>query len=271
MGETKFDKTFIVLSFLLALFVIIVSSYGLFVHNAYSRETLNWVTQAYGQDIVDLFLVTPTLIVTSILAFRKSKIALIMLAGCLLYLIYTFMIYCFDLHFNRMFILYCWILGLSFYLFLYFLFMAVKEPAGEWIKNKIPIKSTGAFILICGIFFYFLWLSSIVPAIIKNTVPVEITEIGMPTNPVHVLDLSIILPGLIITAILLLKKKPLGYMLAPVILTFFILMNIAIGILNIFLKMKGIADDYSVTIIMGVLTVVSLVFLLVFVRSVKSG
>ncbi len=270
MGQTKANIVILILSLFLALLVIVVSSFGLFYRNIYSKETLNWVTQAFGQDLADLFIVTPLLIITSIISSRGNRAALMLWAGSLLYLAYTFAIYCFDLHFNSMFVFYCWIMGLSFYLFLYFLFISLKEPKEEWGIKKIPVKSAGIFILVCGILFYILWLSGIIPAILKNTVPPETIEIGMPTNPVHVLDLSIILPGLILTSILLLKKKKIGIMITPVVLTFFVLMDITIGMLNFFLKMEGMAEDYSVSVIMSVLAVLSLVFLMRFVRNVKS-
>ena len=83
-------------------FLLIIASYvGLFESGTYSKETLNWTIQAIGQDAINLFLITPFLIITSLLAYRKNKAALYLWSGGIIYLCYTYMIYCFDIHFNN--------------------------------------------------------------------------------------------------------------------------------------------------------------------------
>src|SRR6185295_1303389 len=101
------------------------------------------------------------------------------------------------------------------------------------VKNKVTLKLTGIYFIALSAVFYFLWLSEIVPAVINNKVPSSLIEVGLFTNPVHVIDISIFLPGMFITGILVLREKPLGYLLAPALLSFFILMDITIGWLAI--------------------------------------
>jgi hypothetical protein len=60
------------LSLPLALFVIIVSYAGLLIPDAYAKETTNWQAQTLAQDIFDLFLITPLLLITSWLALWMS-------------------------------------------------------------------------------------------------------------------------------------------------------------------------------------------------------
>src|SRR5450631_1289659 len=105
----------IILTMLLTAFTVIASCVGLFTPSFYSTETLNWQAQSVSQDFIDLVLIAPCLLITSILARRNNKIAILIWGGVLLYLTYTFVIYCFDIHFNKLFILYCFCLGLSFY------------------------------------------------------------------------------------------------------------------------------------------------------------
>ena len=50
-----------------ALLVIATSVGGLFFGNTYSRETLEWLGQAVGQDLVDLVLLVPTLLISALL------------------------------------------------------------------------------------------------------------------------------------------------------------------------------------------------------------
>jgi hypothetical protein len=44
--------------------------------------------QAVGQDMIDLFLIVPSLIVTAIITYKKNKIAMLLWSGAVFYLIY---------------------------------------------------------------------------------------------------------------------------------------------------------------------------------------
>ncbi len=46
-----------------------------------------------------------------------------------------------------------------------------------------------------------MWLSEIVPTVIKNEIPKSVLENGVLTNSVHVLDISIVLQSFIIVSI----------------------------------------------------------------------
>jgi len=269
MTSDQKDYTILFFSLPLAVFVIVVSYAGLFIPDTYAKETANWTAQAIGQDIIDLFLITPLLLITSWLAYKKSRVALLLWSGVLVYLIYTFVLFCFAVHFNYLFIVYCTALGLSFYAFLYFLLSQIKEPVASWYNDRVPVKTVGIYLIILSGLFYLLWLSEIIPANINNITPATITETGLITNPVHALDLSVVLPGMMIVAILLIKRKPLGLLLAPAVLTFGILMDITIGSLMIVMDMRGIETDLSLTVIMGLLALFTLGLLIWFLKSLK--
>jgi hypothetical protein len=263
------NKIVLYFSIPIALLVIVVSYAGLFIPETYTKETANWQAQALGQDIIDLFLIVPLLLITSWLAYKKNRAALLVWSGLLVYLIYTFVLFCFAVHFNYLFIVYCTTLGLSFYAFLYFLLSQIKEPIVSWFTERIPVKSVGIYLIVLSGLFYLLWLSEIFPANLNNTIPSSITESGLITNPVHALDLSVVLPGMVIVAILLLKKKSLGLLLTPTVLTFAILMDITIGSLVIVMKMKGMDADFSLAVIMGLLFLFTLGLLIWFFKHIQ--
>lgn len=77
------------LSLPLAVLLIYAGVHGLFLPGFYRAETLNWQAQCIGQDAIDLFLIAPVLIFTSILA-RQNKTAFLLSSGVNVYLIYTF-------------------------------------------------------------------------------------------------------------------------------------------------------------------------------------
>ena len=268
MDQNK-DHFILFSSFVIAALLIIISCTGLFIPDFYSRETANWQAQSIGQDMVDLFLIIPVLIATTIFAFKKNSIALLFWGAVLLYLVYTFTIYCFDLHFNQLFIIYCSTLGLSLYSFIYFLFLQIKQPVSFQIKTYLPVKIAGLYFIIISILFYLLWLAEIVPPIIKNSVPKNLSKTGLLTNPVHVIDLSIFLPAIFITGMLLIRKNNVGYLLAPVMMIFFILMDITIGCLVIVMKIKGLEANLAVAVVMGLLVLWTLVLLIWYLKNIS--
>lgn len=263
------NKIIPILSLSLSALTIVVSCVGLFTPDFYSAETLNWRAQSVGQDMIDLFLIVPCLLITSVLAYRNKTTATLIWGGVVLYLTYTFVLYCFDVHFNKLFIVYCIGLGLSFYSFIYFLFTQCKERIRETFGNKPVARFIGTYFIIMAVLFYFLWLSEIVPAISQNVVPESISETGLFTNGVQVIDLSVILPAIFITGIFLLRRISFGLILAPVILTFFVLMDVTIGMLAVVMKVKGVENDLMLTVIMSVLAIVSLLLLIWYFKSRK--
>src|ERR1700740_3180814 len=146
------------------------------------------------------------------------------------YFLYTYLIYCFNIHFNNLFLFYCAILGLSFYSFFYYFYITVAKPVIE-ITNPTLKKITGIYLLFTSCLFYFLWLSEIVPAIETNATPKSIKEAGLFSNPVQIIDLSILLPGVLATGILLLFNRKIAFHFTPILLTFFILMDLTICLL----------------------------------------
>ena len=59
--------------------------------------------------------------------------------------------------------------------------------------------------------------------------PDSIAEAETPTNPVYVIDLSVILPLHVATGISLLRGRPFGSLLAPIVLAFGLLMALSMA------------------------------------------
>jgi len=268
--QQNYPKAVLALSISLSLLVGMVSIVGIYSPNFYINETLNWQVQSLGQDIIDLVLIVPILITTALLTIKNRTIGTFLWAGVIIYLIYTFVIYSFDVKFNKLFIAYCLTLGLSFYSFSYFIYIQLGEPAILKIEKSAVRKVIGIYFIVIAILFYFLWLSELVPSIIDGITPKILLEAGLPTNPVHVLDLAIILPGIFIIGILLLRNKKFGLIMTPVMLVFFILMDITIGSLSVMMQQKGLEGSLTLTTVMFVLALFSLVLLTWYLRNIKS-
>ena len=250
-------KLISILSFLLLILLGYSSYQGVFNPMTFSKDAISMGTQGIGQDFVNLFVVMPLFLVALLLYRRESVIGGYLFGGTLFYILYSYFIYTFGVNFNHLFLVYCSILGLSFYTFIIFL-VDFEKKVNPMQMNSKPLA---IFLIFIGTLFYLLWLKDVVPALLTSSVPKTISDNHLLTNPVHVLDLSIALPGLIISAILLLKKHKMGFVLAPVLLVFLIILTIALIGMVVALKVKNVSEDISLMYIFGVITLISVGFL----------
>jgi len=263
------NKTILILSVPLIALVIVVSLVGIYSPHFYAAETLNWQLQTKGQDIIDLYIVIPCLLASTWFAYRKNKIAAIVWGGCVSYLAYSFTIYCFSIHFNRLFIPYCLCFGLSLYSTIYFLIAEYKKDFFFKPGKNAASPYIGVYFILIAVLFYILWLSEIIPANLQNITTDSLKQTGLFTNAVHVLDLAIFLPAIIIAGTMLLRRSIMGFILSPMLLVFIILMDITISFLQYLMKIKGWADNLGVMYIMLSLAAISLVLLILFFRDSK--
>ena len=223
--------------------LLVISSYGgLFWPAAYSRETPLWAAQARGGDVVNLVVAAPVLLVSAVLGLRKSMAAQFIWLGTLLFLLYNFLIYALTVRFNSLFLVYCAIFGMSFYAFVIGLSSFSSREAAALFSPRAPVKTIATVFLLVAAVFGVQWLREIVPALLSGVAPKSVTDTGLPTNPVHFLDLAVALPGYVIAAVLLVRRRAAGYVWAPILLTLGILMFLAIAAMVIAMSRIGAAD-----------------------------
>ena len=109
---------------------------GIFLPSTYARETASWAAQGAGQDWVNLLVVAPALSIGGVRALRGSLRARLVVGGALLYTVYSFLLYAFEVHFNPLFLVYCATLGLSFYALLAQLVRLLHEDGRAWYRGR---------------------------------------------------------------------------------------------------------------------------------------
>lgn len=224
-----------IFSLLITALICLTSWQGLFSSGVYDGETELWAAQAQGQDLINLYII-PFYLLSSLLISRRENYFGLIWTGISCYFIYVFLIYCFDIRFNRLFLFYVAILALTCFSVIFFLY----SYRGKYTPPKTHTfhhQLTGGYFIFISLLFAGLWLTDILPAILFKHAPKDLEM--LPTNPVHVLDLSMVLPGIFIGGILLIRNHKLGYFLAPVILTFSALMQATIVVLMLFLREHG--------------------------------
>ena len=264
----RISKTALWLSVLVAFLVLIASSAGLFLKSLYARETMSWTGQTFGQDIANL-VAAVALFIAVYFVNKGSVKAFLVWIGVLLALLYAYVIYAFDIHFNSLFLVYVAIVGLSFYALVGSMIHLHLDNLQPYFAATTKARPVSVFLLLVAVLFALLWLSEDIPALLTGKIPPSVTENGLLTNPVHVLDLGLLLPAMIITSILLWRRKLLGYLLAIPLLVFSVLTGI--GILTTFLAMsrEGVPTSVGIEAFIAIIIVVSLVLSVLFLRGVK--
>jgi len=259
-----------VLTILLSISLAVISGVGAFLPETYARDSPSMAAQGAGQDMVDFFLVVPLLLITFFYASKGSRQGLLLFGGVLAYIMYSYVIYAFGVHFNRFFLLYCSTLGLSLYAFIIFMRGVRHLEMDRWFQ-RAPEKPVSIFLVLVALVFYGLWFSTVLPATFGDSIPQEISDNDFLVNPIHVIDLAFALPALLIGAVQIWKKRSLGYLIASLALVFMVLLTIALAAMMVMLVIRGISEDYTVALIFGIVCIIAVGLLILLFRNMDDS
>jgi hypothetical protein len=251
----KISKIWIWFSIINACLVSVASLLGILNPHTYIQETANWAMQAVGQDVGNL-LAAPALLISTYFLTKKSNQAFLIWLGIHLYLIYAYLVYAFFIHFNYLFLVYVTILGLSSYTMIGALLEQKLSNVLKPIVGK-SMKFAGTLLIVTGGLFGFLWLSEVIPALISGKVPQSAATAGLWVNPIQVIDLALVLPGMILTGILVLRKRLLGYLFTAPWLTFSTLMGSSIVVTMILELNNGNTAAAAPLTMVGIIVILS--------------
>ena len=235
----------------------------------YGAETDAFIPQAIAQDAVNLAIVAPLMVVFAWQALRGSLASYLVWLGFVMFTVYNYMIYAFSIQFGPLFLLWVAVLGAS----LFALIGGAVSLDAQAVANALDFRKervAAGFLLLAALLFGVVWLSDIVPALIDGTAPVASTDVNLPTNPVHVLDLAFFLPAAAIVGGSLWQRRPLGYAAAPAMLVFMALTGLPIMATVFVADVRGSEADWGLLAPIGVITVVSVVLTWTLVRRFRT-
>jgi hypothetical protein len=247
----------------LAILITISSCAGLLLPSTYARETPLGAAGGLAADVANLCIL-PVLVTCAILAWRGSLAAHLVWMGGLLFYVYEFVIYSLEVHFNALFLAYCSVLGLSCYAFVWSL-PHVWRAETPWARNA-PALTSAVILLILSLATAAQEIREIVAAQLAGQPPASIANTGQATSPIHVLDLSLLLPSWIVIAVMLLRRRPAGLVLAPVMLAFIAMMGGAVAGMGVFLVSRGFPGGYGMIVPMAVVGAGAVLLLVRFVH-----
>jgi hypothetical protein len=233
----------------------------------YRNETISYAAQAIGQDIVTLFIGIPLLAIGLVLARKGSMRGRLLMAGALGYFLYTYASLSFLAAFNQLFLVYVALFSLSLFAFIFTLKAFDPEDVLRHITEKFPRRSIAVYFIVVAVFLAFAWLGLVVPAMISGTAPVGLES--TTTMVIQVLDLGVILPTAVMTAVLLLKKRPWGYMLSIVVLLKILTMGAALISMIIVQLLSGIEIDMAVAVGFAIISLAGIILSILTLRTIQ--
>ncbi|HKI85139.1 MAG TPA: hypothetical protein VKA53_00200, partial [Thermoanaerobaculia bacterium] len=213
------------------------------------------------QDVADLFLIAPLWLIVAALALRGSRRAYLLWLGVLTFTVYNYVIYAVSVPFGPLFLLWVAVFGASLFALIGGIAATDHAAIAAAFPNRRVVNIVAWFLIVVAILFALLWLSEDIPALLAATTPKSLVDLGLPTNPVHVLDLGFFLPAVVATGVLLLKRRAFAYTLAPVFLVFLLLTGLPVLLTPVVQSMRGETAAWGAVPPIAVLSVLVLALL----------
>lgn len=170
-------------------------------------------------DLITLFLAVPALIVSFVLYRQGSRRGGLFLTGALAYFLYTYTSLGFGATYNNLFVVYIFIFSASLFGLILALTSFDIEGLPAHFAETLPRRGIGIFLIVSGVILSLIWLVlSIIPALLQSKAPFE--AYFYTTFMTGIVDIGIVAPALIVAGVLLLRRAPIGYLLASTMLVF---------------------------------------------------
>lgn len=235
----------------------------------YEHMSADVAIQGIAQDYITLFIAIPLMLISLIGYCKKSVRAHFVLAGTLSYFLVTYLFYTAMGMYNLMFLPYASLLGLSFF----GVFLTLKQLSNlniiEVFFAKTPTKFVGWFLIINSISIALLWLSIVVPPLIDGSIyPPELNH--YTTLIVQGFDLGLLLPISLIVGMLLIAKKPEGYIFATTYIIFLALLMTALTAKIIAMAVNEV-NVIPVIIIIPTINIITIISAFMMVKNIKKS
>lgn len=284
----KFKKTISLLVIIIAILALFASVYGIFSNQGnveyeiqsfrgdpvtiygkglYQNDSVTIAAQGKAQDVVTIILGIPLLFISLCLARKGSLKGRLLLTGTLGYFLYTYISYTFLSMYNPLFLFYVILMSASFFAFTLSMMSFDIEGLSSSFNKKLPVKFIGGFQLFIAVTIGMLWLGKIIPSLVNGTTPLGLEH--YTTLVIQGMDLGFIIPAAFISGILIIKRKPFGYLLSSVIIIKGITMLTAITAMIIGQAIAGVQMNFVEMAIFPVFNVAAIYTFFLLIKNIN--
>lgn len=188
----------------------------MFGRGLYQYDTLLVGAALRGTDAVTLLISLPLLVIFFWKSRRGNPNAQLALLGVLFYFLYKGASLTFSAAFNPLFLVYTALFSASLFAVIVAMTTFDLENLAKRVQPGFPHRGAAIFLFIAGFGTLLIWLSEVIPHILSGGAP-EIMG-TYTTLFTHGFDSAVITPAAVIAGVCLLRRNPLGYLLAAPIL-----------------------------------------------------
>jgi len=188
----------------------------MFGRGLYQYDTLLVGAALRGTDAVTLLISLPLLVLFFWKARSGSQNAMLALLGVLFYFLYKGASLTFSAAFNPLFLVYTALFSASLFAVIVAMTTFDLESLAKRVQPGFPHRGAALFLFVAGFGTLLIWLSEVIPPTLTGGAP-EIMG-TYTTLFTHGFDSAVITPTAVIAGVCLLRRNPLGYLLAAPIL-----------------------------------------------------
>lgn len=240
----------------------IVKIYG---QGLYKNDSVSCVAQGKASDLVTLVLGIPLLMISLYFSNKGSFRGKLMLTGTLGYFLYTYMSYAFLWNYNPIFLIYVILMSASLYAFILSLMSFDIADVPSKFKAGLPVKFLSGFQFFIAFVIGMMWLGKIAPSL-AGAVPAGLEH--YTTLVIQAMDLGIVVPTGILSGVMLLKRKPVGYLLSSVVIIKGITMLTAISAMIVNQLLYGVKVSPAELIIFPAFNLFAIVCLVLLLKNI---
>ena len=267
MDKLPAGRWAVLLTFPLIPLLVVASGAGFVLPSIYANEARIGLAQLAGSDGLNLVVVVPVLIVATIFTLLGWMGARLVWTGAVLYVIYDFIYYTLTMRFNSLFFVYCAVLGLAFWAVIGVVPSLPAAEAAARYTRRVPALGAALLFLVIALGAGVNWIKGLSPAVVLGQAPPWVREAGGLTEPAAVLDLAFVLPAMIIIAIQLLRRRPLGFVFGPILLTFTAFLALLLTAMGIAMEARGFGPAFGGTPFNAALAAAAVMLLALFLRA----
>ncbi|NHF59603.1 hypothetical protein FK220_009645 [Flavobacteriaceae bacterium TP-CH-4] len=262
------DKTLLQISY--AIVFLAASSCIISIYDNSIYQDGEWANaQLLGQDIVTLSIIVPLLFVSSRQAFLEQRWKWRMvLGGILFYFVYTYAFFMFVTSLTFLYFFHLPIFGLSIMGFFGIVAKLFQEDFGLVCYHKFAKGAAIGFLLLISLMLGFLWLSDIISHLTVEGHRSD-TPDGEPLLIVYSLDLSLVVPLMLLAVFGLWRRRRYGYLLAGIMLTKAATIGFALMGMSLALYIKKLSLDVFLMICWFILGIMGTLTALLYLRKLR--
>ena len=203
----------------------------------YYWDTVSSAAQMQANDLIALVLGLPLLAVSFWLAQRGSLRGRLLLAGTLGFILYTYITMAFGAQYNALFLVYVALFSLSLFAFVLVMMSFDLDTLPAHFSENLPRGWIAGLLFFAAAFLSLAWLGRVVATFAPGAIPALDNTTSMF---IQVMDLGLIVPVCVLSGILLLRRRPWGYLLASVGLTKFLTLGVAVSLMGLNMARVGV-------------------------------